>query len=96
MESKSIPGSVCVNCYKLHAALSEGLKSFIKDSMLIYCTGSRLALGLLIQAFNEDEQRRKLHKLLTSCCLFSSLCWLVSWEQRTREQRLSAVLMLLI
>lgn len=96
MELKSFSDSISVNCYKLRASVSEGLKSFIKDSVMVYWTGGRLAVGLVIQAFNEDEQRRKLHKLLISRCLFSLLCWLVSWEQRTREQRLSAVLTLFI
>lgn len=58
--------------------------------MLIYCTVDTLALGLMIQAFNEDEQRRKLHKLLTLHCLFSS-CWLMSWQQRTKADCCSYV-----
>lgn len=53
MELKSLSDSISVNCYKLRASVSEGLKS-----MMVYWTGGRLALGLVIQAFNEDEQRK--------------------------------------
>lgn len=51
---------------------------YMRDSM--YGTGGRVrfALGLvMIQAFIGGQQRRKLHELLTSCCLFSPLCWLM-------------------
>lgn len=57
MELKSLSGNVCVNRYKLHVTVSKGLKSFKKDSMLIYCTRDTVALGPVIQAFNEDEHK---------------------------------------
>jgi len=53
---------------------------YVRDSTVIYCTAgrARLPLGLVvIQAVTGGQQKRKRHKLLTSWCLFSSLCWLI-------------------